>query len=593
VENRQVRLPNLLSTRRGRLAAFFFLYTTEGIPLGFAATAVATQLRRQDVGPAEIGAFVGLLYVPWAFKWAFGPFIDVFASDRLGRRRGWIILAQVLMAATLMSTMFLKLPGQLALFSMILLVHNTFGAMQDVAIDALACNTLAEDERGLANGLMFAGASIGQALGGSGVLFLSGFTGFQPTFIFVSCAILAVTLFVVLPMREAAAAPRAIAVGVSRALAAAREMRGFAIESFRSFLGTRGAYLGLAFALLPSGAMCLGLALQSNLAVELGLNDDQVAWLNLWSSIISAAFMVLGGMLSDRYGRRRTLAVYIALMSVPVLYLMVVLQQYGWIMPVSQSDASRPVPAAALVTALWVATLGYSVAQGLMYGTRSAIFMDVTNPTVAATQFTAYMALLNLSIAYSATWQGVAIEALGYPMTMGIDAVVGLLCLALLPWMRSVRGNAPDGGAPVRARVSAFVLGLACLAWLPYRLAHDGVGAAGPLFETLFTVVFVASALFLLAGAAVLAGSARGLARIGVWMAPLLLLIYARRWVGAVPDGFGGGVISPQAVAVGAEMLIRAVPLLAGALLLALAVRPWSELQNANGSQAETAGAVN
>ena len=26
--------------------------------------------------------------------------------------------------------------------------------------------------------------------------------------------------------------------------------------------------------------MCLGLALQSNLAVELGMNDDEVAWLN-------------------------------------------------------------------------------------------------------------------------------------------------------------------------------------------------------------------------------------------------------------------------------------------------------------------------
>ena len=582
-----MRLPNLLDTRRGRLAAFFLLYTTEGIPLGFAATAVATQLRRQDVGPAEIGAFVGLLYVPWAFKWAFGPFIDVFASDRLGRRRGWIILTQVLMATTLMSTMFLKLPEQLALFSLFLLVHNTFGAMQDVAIDALACNTLAEDERGLANGLMFAGASIGQALGGSGVLFLSGLTGFQPTFIFVSAAILAVTLFVVLPMREAATAPRVIVAGVSRALAAAREMRGFAVESFRSFLGTRGAYLGLAFALLPSGAMCLGLALQSNLAVELGLNDDQVAWLNLWSSIISAAFMVLGGMLSDRYGRRRTLAVYIALMSIPVLYLMAVLQQYGWIMPVSQSAASRPVPAAALVTALWVATLGYSVAQGLMYGTRSAIFMDVTNPKVAATQFTAYMALLNLSIAYSATWQGVAIEALGYPMTMGIDAVVGLLCLLMLPWIRSVRGNAPDGGAPLRARISALVLGVACLAWLPYRLVQDGMGAAAPLFETLFTVVFVASALFLLAGAAVLAGGARGLARIGVWMAPVLLLIYARRWAGALPGWFGGDLVSPQTVAAAAEMLIRAVPLLAGALLLALALRPWRELQDATGGRAE------
>ena len=120
---------------------------TEGIPLGFAATAVATQLRRQDVGPAEIGAFVASFYLPWAFKWAFGPFIDVFTSKRLGRRRGWILVTQVLMVTTLLSTVLLDLPAQLALLTIVLLVHNTFGAMQDVAIDALACNTLAERTR--------------------------------------------------------------------------------------------------------------------------------------------------------------------------------------------------------------------------------------------------------------------------------------------------------------------------------------------------------------------------------------------------------------------------------------------------------------
>ena len=64
--------------------------------------------------------------------------------------------------------------------------------MQDVAIDALAVNSLAEHERGLANGLMFAGAAIGQAIGGAGVLFLSSYTGFQPTFFFVAGCILAV-----------------------------------------------------------------------------------------------------------------------------------------------------------------------------------------------------------------------------------------------------------------------------------------------------------------------------------------------------------------------------------------------------------------
>ncbi|HEX6720464.1 MAG TPA: MFS transporter [Burkholderiaceae bacterium] len=561
-----MRLPNLLASPRGRLAAFFFLYITEGIPLGFAATAVATQLRRQDVGPAEIGAFVGSFYLPWAFKWAFGPFIDVFASDRWGRRRGWIIVTQVLMALTLMSTVLLKLPEQLALFTIILLVHNTFGAMQDVAIDALAVNSLGEQERGLANGLMFAGAAIGQAIGGAGVLFLSTYTGFQPTFFFVAACILAVTLFVALPMREAPAAARAIAAGVSRWSHAAGQMRDFAVESFRSFLGTRGAYLGLAFALLPSGAMCLALALQSNLAVELGLNDNEVAQLNFYSGIVQAGFMVIGGYLSDRFGRRRMLALYIALMSIPVLYLMSVLQQYGWVMP--QSAANRSVAPALLITALWVAVLTYGVALGLMYGTRSAIFMDVTNPAVAATQFTAYMALMNLSIAYSATWQGIAIEAIGYPSTMLIDAIFGLACLLLLPWMRTVSGNVPDGGAPLRARASAAILGVACLAWVPYRLGQGALGAAAPIFETVFTVVFVASALFLLAGAAVLRNVSRVLLRIGAWMALLLLLMYARRWVGSLALPWSDW----------AGQLILVVPVLAGLLLLALAAQAWREL---------------
>jgi MFS transporter, PAT family, beta-lactamase induction signal transducer AmpG len=64
----RMRLPNLLATSRGRLTAFFFLYVTEGIPLGFAATAVATQMRRQGVGVAEIGAMVAAIYAPWAWK---------------------------------------------------------------------------------------------------------------------------------------------------------------------------------------------------------------------------------------------------------------------------------------------------------------------------------------------------------------------------------------------------------------------------------------------------------------------------------------------------------------------------------------------
>jgi len=62
--------------------------------------------------------------------------------------------------------------------------------------------------------------------------------------------------------------------------------------------------------------------------------------------------------------------------------------------------------------------------------------MDITNPAVAATQFTAYMALLNLCISYSAWWQGIAVERFGYPLTLLADCVFGLSALVLLPLMR-------------------------------------------------------------------------------------------------------------------------------------------------------------
>jgi PAT family beta-lactamase induction signal transducer AmpG len=429
-----MKLPNLLATRSGRLTAFFSLYLTEGIPLGFTATAVATQMRRQGLGPAEIGAFVGSLYLPWAFKWAMGPFVDVLSSEKWGRRRMWIVIAQIMMIATLMAALPVNFTTEVKLFTLIIILHNIFGATQDVAIDALAVNTLREDERGLANGLMFGGAYLGQAIGGSGVLFLTPLIGFKATFFFVAACIALVTLFIALPLRETKGPPRPKSSEPPLRVAG-REIGQFVMDSGRAFLGTRSAFVGLIFAVMPAGAYALGLALQSNLAVELGLNDHAIAQLNLWSTIISALCCVAGGWLSDRYGRRRMLALYLVGTALPTLYLAWSMQQHGWLHTIDTQAADRPIPPAALVMVFWVATLSYSIFQGLMYGTRTALFMDVTTPAVAATQFTAYMALMNLVISYSAAWQGQAIEKIGYPATLTLDSIAGLLCIALLPMM--------------------------------------------------------------------------------------------------------------------------------------------------------------
>jgi PAT family beta-lactamase induction signal transducer AmpG len=343
-------------------------------------------------------------------------------------------------------------------------------------------------------------------------------------------------------------------------------MKSFAVQSFRSFIGTRGAFRGVFFSLLPAGAMSLGLSLQSNLAVELGMNDDQVGLMNLWTSIISAGCMVLGGWLSDRRGRRRTLAVYLSMMSLPVLYLMWVLQQHGYVMPRAPGGPGIP----ALVTALWISVLAYAVFQGLMYGTRSAIMMDVTNPAVAATQFTAYMAMMNLAIAIAASWQGVAAEAWGYPITLAVDAVTGILCVFLLPAMKR-ETTFSDSLAQSRARKSSFFLGVACLAWVPFWANREAFGSGQPIMGTLFTLIFIASALFLLAGREVLGEGAGVWRRAALWMPLLLFAMYARYWV----EKLAGSPVLRQA----AEVALYAVPLAAGIVLLALAGRNWGALE--------------
>jgi len=138
------------------------------------------------------------------------------------------------------------------------------------------------------------------------------------------------------------------------------------------------------------------------------------------------------------------LALYLAGTAIPTLILAWAMHQAGWVFPVNPQLANRPVPPSSLLSMFWAMTLLYAVPQGLMYGTRTALFMDITTPRVAATQFTAYMAMLNLVISYSANWQGWAVERWGYPATLVIDSVIGLVSIGLLPLMGKLQAPATE-----------------------------------------------------------------------------------------------------------------------------------------------------
>jgi len=120
----------------------------------------------------------------------------------------------------------------------------------------------------------------------------------------------------------------------------------------------------------------------------------------------------------------------------------------GGVHSIPANGRNRPAVPAGLRLSFWIACISYNGFQGLYYGIRSALFMDITTPAVAATQFTAYMAMQNFAISYTSTWQGFSIVRFGYPKTLVLDCVAGLLPLVLLPFMKPKKTAADPAQSP-------------------------------------------------------------------------------------------------------------------------------------------------
>ena len=133
--------------RRTTLCALYF---AQGVPFGFMTTALTSHLKEQDetIGTLEIGVLLTMCTLPWAFKFLWGPVIDSVTLRSMGRRRPWILLAQLMMATTMITLLLIgdlseQLTSEkLTLLGWMFFLHNCFASLQDVATDALAVDIL-------------------------------------------------------------------------------------------------------------------------------------------------------------------------------------------------------------------------------------------------------------------------------------------------------------------------------------------------------------------------------------------------------------------------------------------------------------------
>jgi PAT family beta-lactamase induction signal transducer AmpG len=399
----------LAQSRFLRLFTFSALYFAQGVPWGFISTGYTVFLTDHGVSDGDVGAAVAMMYLPWSFKVLFGPLVDGLPIARwgFGRRRPFIVVAELGMVLTLLHLATVADPkSHLDLITWVLVAHNVFAALQDVAVDALAVDILTDDERGRANSLMWAAKVAGIALGGGGGVYVSKVLGFSGLMIAMA-VVLGVIMLIPLLVRENAV--EALAKSASSVLPSWRDIkRSFSFQA--PIMGFLLAFIG------PFGFGMVPTITTKALRGHFHYTDDDIGMLNgILEPFAGIAGALIGGFIGDRFGAKKTMAAASLGMAAMLALFGATFAHWGDMKYVFGWD------------------LVYYPVNYLYQAVSLGLFMTLANPRIGATHFALYMATTNLCYS-SGTWlSGRLSDSVGYAGMYYFAAGVQALSVLLLP----------------------------------------------------------------------------------------------------------------------------------------------------------------
>jgi len=365
-----------------RQLTVFLFYFCQGIPLGLFYLAIPAYMANSGAAPGDIATVVGITSLPWTLKLMNGFIMDRYTYLPMGRRRVWIIGAQTLMVAGMLAGAVLSPGGRdVFLLSALAFVISAATTFQDVAIDGLVVDIMTDEEQARSGGIMF-GA---QTLGMSSSTALNGWLiqhhGVSAAYL--TCAIvLAIVMLYVVFVREREGEKR---MPWSRGAASGRNLDiqieawwPLLKESFKAILAL-GSLMMLPFFLMrsiPAGANEVYYPILTTTLTGWATSD--YTNVNSAAQLASAIFgLVVGGWIVGKLGPKRVMGMTLAL--VVALYLVIGMMPGEW------SSASF------MTGAIWA----YEFVGLMMAVAMIPLAMQLCSPSVAATQFTIYMAIGN------------------------------------------------------------------------------------------------------------------------------------------------------------------------------------------------------
>jgi PAT family beta-lactamase induction signal transducer AmpG len=148
-----------------RLTFIMLLGFSSGLPLALTSSALQAWMTVDGLDIATIG-FLSLVGLPYTFKFLWAPLMDRFEPPFLPRRKGWLVLTQLLLGIVLLILSKISPAQSTQLFGIIAVIVAFLSASQDVVIDAFRTDVLQADERGLGSSLSVFGYRLAMILSG-------------------------------------------------------------------------------------------------------------------------------------------------------------------------------------------------------------------------------------------------------------------------------------------------------------------------------------------------------------------------------------------------------------------------------------------
>lgn len=423
-----------------RPLTLLFLGFSSGLPLLLVFGTLSFWLREAGVDRSTIG-FVSWVALAYGFKWVWAPLVDrvpvPILTRWLGRRRGWLLLAQCAVASGLVGMAFSDPAQNLSLIVGFAVFVAFASATQDIVIDAFRIESGEIELQAAMAATYMIGYRLAMISAGAGVLWIAAWAdpnassyhheAWQVAYLAMAALMLVgflTTLIVAEPnppqVTESAATlePAVLGRWPARLQPLVRWIWSAFVSPFVDFFARHGWLALLVLGLIASyriSDIVLGV-IANVFYVDLGFSKTEVANVTkVFGVIMTLLGAVIGGVLVNRLGVMRILFAG-ALLSAATNLLFAFLAQVG---------ASVPL----LIGVVAMDNLSGGLAASAFVAYLSAL----TNVRYSATQYALFSSVMLLLPKFLGGFSGVIVDQVGYENFFLITALMGLPVL-LLVW---------------------------------------------------------------------------------------------------------------------------------------------------------------